>query len=65
VGHDKRKIVANHPVFFVHPDFLAQNAVTTGAGKGRFVIDDFAGAFLAAHDKQLSAGDASFATPER
>jgi hypothetical protein len=64
VRHDKCKIVANDLVFFVHPDFLAQNAVATSAGKGRFIVYDFARAFLAAHEEQLNSGDASIATPE-
>jgi hypothetical protein len=58
VRDDKSKIVANDPVFFVHPDLFAQNTVAASAGKGRFVVPDFARAVLAAHDEQLNAGDA-------
>jgi hypothetical protein len=54
VRHDKRKIVANDPVFFIHPDLFAQDAVATSAGKGRFIVYDFARALRTAHEYTLT-----------
>jgi hypothetical protein len=50
VRHDKREIVSDDPVFFVHPDLLAQDAVAASAGKGRFIVYDFTRALRAAHE---------------
>ena len=51
VREEEGEIVANHLLFFVDPDFLAQDADSAGTSKIRFIVGHFAQADLSAYEE--------------
>ena len=51
VREEEGEIVANHLLFFVDPDILAQDADSAGTSKIRFIVGHFAQADVSAYEE--------------